>query len=175
MGRGSKGYRFSREQREELEAALAECKDTNCLKRLQILAWRASGKSREEIAELSGFHMAHISTLTGRYMREGLESVATERRVSGNRRNLTREQEKAFLEKFESVGVKGQVITAGEMRTEYEKLLGRKVGNGTIYRVLSRNGWRKVMPRARHPKAADEEAIEASKKLTLGWTNQSSD
>ncbi len=33
--------------------------------------------------------------------------------------------------------------------------------------VLKRKGWRKVMPRSKHPKKASPEAIEASKKLKL--------
>ncbi|MDE7249890.1 MAG: winged helix-turn-helix domain-containing protein, partial [Lachnospiraceae bacterium] len=33
-----------------------------------------------------------------------------------------------------------------------------------IYCVLKRHGWRKVMPRSRHPKKASEEVIETSKK-----------
>ena len=32
--------------------------------------------------------------------------------------------------------------------------------------VLHRQGWRKIMPRSRHPKKADEEVIATSKKLT---------
>jgi DNA polymerase-1 len=37
---------------------------------------------------------------------------------------------------------------------------------GYVYRVLERQDWRRVMPRSRHPKAADEATVEASKKLT---------
>ncbi|MCI8758540.1 MAG: winged helix-turn-helix domain-containing protein [Oscillospiraceae bacterium] len=36
-----------------------------------------------------------------------------------------------------------------------------------IYCVLHRHGWRKVMPRSKHPKKASEDEIAASKKLTL--------
>lgn len=38
-------------------------------------------------------------------------------------------------------------------------------GRVYVYNVLKRHGWRKKMPRSRHPKAADQEACEASKKL----------
>ncbi|MBR4040361.1 MAG: winged helix-turn-helix domain-containing protein [Clostridia bacterium] len=40
-----------------------------------------------------------------------------------------------------------------------------KVSDTQIYYVLHRHGWRKIMPRSRHPKKASEEAIEASKNL----------
>jgi hypothetical protein len=38
--------------------------------------------------------------------------------------------------------------------------------------TLKRQGWRSVMPRSRHPKKASEEAIEASKKITLDSEKQ---
>lgn len=41
--------------------------------------------------------------------------------------------------------------------------IGRETGNSYIYTMLKRHGWRKVMLRAKHPKKADDEAIEASK------------
>ena len=166
---GCREYRFSKEQREELEAALAECEDVNCYKRLEILVWRARGKDRLKVAELSGFHPSHISTITGRYMKEGLEAVATERRPGGNHRNLSDDEEHELLETFRKEAEAGHLITAGEMKAEYEKKVGHAIGNGTIYRFLERHGWRKVKPRGKHPKAADSEAIEASKKLKLVW------
>ena len=39
------------------------------------------------------------------------------------------------------------------VKAAYEQILGRKVPKSTVYRMLARHGWRKVMPRPRHPKA----------------------
>ena len=44
------------------------------------------------------------------------------------------------------------------------KGIGHSIGTSQIYYVLHRHGWRKVMPRSRHPKKASEEVIETSKK-----------
>jgi len=50
----------------------------------------------------------------------------------------------------------------------YAEELGRPAGsNSQIYYVLSRHGWRKVMPHSKHPNKASDGAIKASKKLTL--------
>ena len=54
-----------------------------------------------------------------------------------------------------------------DIKKKYEDKVDHKISSGQIYRVLKRHEWRKVMPRARHPKSAGPEAIEASKKLTL--------
>ena len=38
------------------------------------------------------------------------------------------------------------------------------VAKSTVYNMLYRNNWRKVMPRSKHPKKASDEAIEVYKK-----------
>ena len=49
--------------------------------------------------------------------------------------------------------------------SSYEQAVGHRTGGSQIYYVLRRHGWRKVMPRSKHPKKASEEVIETSKKL----------
>ena len=56
------------------------------------------------------------------------------------------------------------MITVREIKEAFDKRLGRDTGRVYIYMVLRRHQWRKVMPRARHPRNASEEAVEASKK-----------
>ena len=62
---------------------------------------------------------------------------------------------------------KGQIVETTKIKEEYEKRVGHKIGSGQIDRVLKRQGWRKVMPRSRHPKKAGEEERESSKELTI--------
>ncbi len=49
----------------------------------------------------------------------------------------------------------------------YEELVGRTVHKTTIYRLLERHQWRKIVPRQSHPKA-DPKEQEAFKKTSLG-------
>lgn len=81
------------------------------------------------------------------------------------------EEEATLLEQFAENAEEGQMLDIHEIRAEYEKTVGHTTGCAQIYRVLYRHGWRKVMPRSKHPKKADEEAIEASKKLTTASEN----
>ena len=50
------------------------------------------------------------------------------------------------------------------IKKAYEQELGKSVPKSTVYRMLARHNWRKIVPRPRHPKA-DIEAQEAFKKL----------
>ena len=62
-------------------------------------------------------------------------------------------------------GIKSLFISVTALVFNVFKLNGETKSVGHIYAVLHRNGWRKTMPRSRHPKKASDEAIEASKKL----------
>jgi Winged helix-turn helix len=42
---------------------------------------------------------------------------------------------------------------------------GTRVAESTIYRLLDRHGWRKLMPRPKHPKASPEAQEQLKKTL----------
>ena len=76
------------------------------------------------------------------------------------------EEERAFLEQYRQLAEQGHILDIREIEKAYAEKVGHSIGSGQIYRVLQRHGWRKVMPRSKHPKKASEEVIETSKKLT---------
>ena len=75
------------------------------------------------------------------------------------------EEEAALLEPFQAEAEKGQIVEVSQIKAKYEEAVGHRIGGSQIYYVLARHGWRKVMPRSKHPKKASEEVIETSKKL----------
>ena len=158
-------YQFSTEQQEEIETARKENRDKQIENRLRVLSLRCEGKSLSEISRMTGFHKSHICNLVRKYFEEGLQSIA-EKHYPGNRRNMSVKEEATILEQFEQRAEQGNMVDIREIKEAYEKEVGHKISSGQIYRVLSRHGWRKVMPRSKHPKKADEEVIETSKKLT---------
>ena len=158
-------YQFSTEQRAEIEAARKANHDKQIEKRLRVLSLRGEGIGLIEIAERTGFHRSHISNLIRKYFEEGLSSIA-EKHYHGNRRNMSFEDETSFLEQYEQQAEHGNMVDIREIKDAYEKEVGHNISSGQIYRVLSRHGWRKIMPRSKHPKKANNEVIETSKKLT---------
>ena len=73
------------------------------------------------------------------------------------------EEERHFLSHFLDQASQGGVLIVSEIKRAYEAAVGRKVAKTTIYRMLDRHDWRKIMPRPRHPKS-DTEAREGLKK-----------
>ena len=74
------------------------------------------------------------------------------------------EKEAEILAPFKERAEKGEIIEVSEIEAAYQSEVDRPIGNSQIYFVLRRHGWRKVVPRSKHPKKGSEEVIETSKK-----------
>ena len=155
-------YCFSQEDYAQIKAARKKNRDKQIDRRLEVLELRCEGMSYVAIAEATGFHRSHVSSLIRKYFEEGITAVA-EKHYGGNHRNLRYEEEAALLDEYQQRAESGQMLSVKEIETAYEKQVGHRISNSQIYRVLHRHGWRKIMPRSRHPKKASEEVIEASK------------
>ena len=160
----AKSYAISQSQLVEIEAAREKNRNKNIERRLYVLVMRAEGKSLEEISEKTGYHISTASKLIARYMRDGISAIA-ENHYKGNRRNMSFEEEAAILAPFIERAEREEMVDIKEIAAAYQKAVPHKISDTQIYYVLHRHGWRKIMPRSRHPKKASEEAIEASKEL----------
>lgn len=160
-----KAYKITEEQRAEIQEARRTNKNKNVEKRLKVLELRAEGKTLTEIGTICGYNPAYISNIIARYCNDGLDAIVGNH-YKANRRNMTLEEEAELLEPFRQKAEAGQIVEVSEILAAYEEKLGRPThSNGQIYKVLNRHGWRKIMPRSRHPKKASEEEINSSKKL----------
>jgi transposase len=161
MGRPQQDY--SEEQRQEVRKAYRISKDAREQKRLLCLKLRIERSYPSvEIAAITEYSESRVRRIISNYNREGLSGLLRGS-FGGNRRNLSHEAEEALLAPFMAMAEKGQILIVSDIHRAYESTLGRSVPNSTIYRMLNRHNWRKVMPRPRHPKAKPEEQ-EAYKK-----------
>lgn len=160
-----KTYQFTEEQIAELTAAKKKNKNKTINRRIEALLLRAAKVKRMLVAEKTGFCKQYISDLTANYHQKGLSTII-DNHYGGNRRNMSLEEEKAFLEPFIGQSEKGQLIEVSAIKAAYEEKVGHTIGGSQIYYLLARHGFRKVMPRSQHPNKASKEVIEASKKLT---------
>lgn len=159
-------YQFTKEQKAEIEEARRKNREKRTERRLYALTLRAEGETLEEIAKRTGYQRGSVSVLIRKYFQKGISAVVGNH-CGGNRRNMSIEREAALLEKHRKKAEKGHMLDVQELKQEYEQEVGHQISNGQIYRVLQRHGWRKVMPRSKHPKRASEEEIISSKKLKL--------
>jgi transposase len=122
------------------------------------------GLTLRQTAAAIGVSPGWVCRLRHRFERivQGEESPKQPR--SGRRRELlTPEQEAVFLAPYLEEAKAGGVLVVPPIQAALESSLGRPVALSTGYRMLYRQGWRKLAPDKRHPKA-DPAAQEAWKK-----------
>lgn len=94
-----------------------------------------------------------------------IQGKETPKPKRGGRRRalLTPEQAAAFRAPYMEKAKAGGILVVPPIQATLESHLGRSMALSTVYRMLHRQGWRKLAPDKRHPKA-DPEAREAWKK-----------
>ena len=161
------------EQRTQTSAAeleikrLLDGKDTGGkhFRHLQVALWKLQGRSTREVAELSGFSPRSVRRIWAEYQAGGAKEMQP-RYTGKNRMKISFEAEEEVLLQCAGEANAGKFLRVAELQARFEAVAGVQYHAHVFYRLLERHGWRKVMPRGRHPKAADEAACEAAKKLT---------
>lgn len=155
---------FSNEQILEITEAEKKVSKKYETKRILILRLLAVDKMQTSaIARIVGYNEATINNIVSRYYKEGLSTMLGENRKGGNKRYLSEEETEELLKTFEKQAEKGHLLVMSEIKKAYEKKIGKEVPNSTIYRMVARQKWRKIIPRSKHPKSKPEEQ-EAYKK-----------
>jgi len=134
--------------------------------RIQCVLIRATlGSSAAEIAQLLGWSTATVHVLHSRFAKEGDAIFELRGRGGRHHQHLSTDQEQDLLAPFVERAQAGGMLTVAEIQRAYQEQVGKAVAPSTIYRLLDRHGWRKVVPRPRHPKA-DVAAQAAFKKTS---------
>ena len=138
------------------EELLMKIKETTGFWRVQkwLIIYNATNYPRtsEEIAKHLAVSKPLVNKTISEYNRFGVSAIETIGKGGRKHSYMTVEQEKEFIDKYNKKAEKGQVATIADIKKDYEKLIGRKVHKTTIYRLLKRHNWRKIMPRSYHPK-----------------------
>ncbi len=118
-----------------------------------------------QIALHTGVSLATVRLVISTYNRLGPAALDTPGK--GGRRNayLTVTEEQAFLAPFFARAARGEIATSTEIHHALEAHVGHAVHQSTVYRLLERHRWRKLVPRPTHPQA-DPVAQEAFKKTS---------
>lgn len=122
-------------------------------------------RSAAEIAQHTATTLRMVHQVISTYNRQGVAAIETPGR--GGRRNdyLSLVEEADFLEPFVTQASRGELTTIQRIHQAFEEKVNKKVHPSTIYRLLERHGWRKLVPRPYHPDG-DKEAQEAFKKTS---------
>ena len=160
-----KTYKISAENAAEIKEVRKTITDKKVDRRLYAVQLRGEGLTNDEIAQKLDTSDKMVSQWVSTYINNGGIAALLPKERIGMHRNMSIEEEKEFLSAYTKQAEAGQIIDLNELKAAYIEKVGHSIGGSQIYRMLERHGWRKVMPRSKHPQKASNEAIEASKKL----------
>jgi len=150
--------------REQVKEKMKESQDTKQFVRWQIVYTALlEPRKAEDIATCVGASKSLVQKIISRYNREGIQSIEIKNCGGRYHEYLTKEEEKKFLAPYWKLAEQGELTTTREIHRAYEERIGHQVHETTIYRLLERHNWRKLLPRSLHPKA-NIQAQEAFKK-----------
>ena len=133
--------------------------------RLAIWLTQLGPYHAQQIADMLQVSKQAVWLWVGRYNKYGPQGLV--RKGRGGRRwsYLSVGEEAALLHSLEQRALRGEVLTARQILGEVQQVVGKKVSLAYVYRVLHRQGWRKLGPRPYHTNA-DREAQEEFKKTS---------
>ena len=168
------GYRFLflPETSELMYNIMQISKDTITYKRAQSVYLRSKyGYSPKNISNITGLSISRVNDIHSLYKKYGKEFIYCGKRGGRNNYNLTPNEESKFLKKYESISLDGKVITATSIHNDLEGFLSKSLHKSGIYKMLKRNGWRKILPRPQNPNH-DQIKIDAFKKTSSYWSKE---
>lgn len=123
-----------------------------------LVIWNAMVDPREarHIALHTGLSVSTVHNLVSAYNRLGPEAVELVKKSKRRRCYMSKTEEAEFISRFTPDAAKGEICVARRIKQALEDYLGHSVHHSTVYRMLERNDWRKVVPRPAHPQAREK-------------------
>lgn len=137
--------------------------------RVLLIRLLALGREGQDVAQVIGCSVGTVYRRKAEFLAQGEASLLTG--GWGGRRNavFSETQEAEFVAEFEQAARAGELVSATAMLAELQRRTARQVQPSTLYRMLARHGWRKVVPRPRHPDAQPDRQ-EAFKEISQHWS-----
>ena len=120
--------------------------------RIQMVLLREGGMTQPAIAEAMGVSLSTVNRAHMAYDHGGIKALKPKPNGGRKHENMTVAEEKALLARFAKTAGAGEMLNVHDLKTAYEKAIGHATSDSTVYNLLHRHGWRKLMPRPHHPK-----------------------
>lgn len=127
--------------------------------------------SAEEIAKVQCISVNKVYSVIQNYNNQGT-NYKKDAHWGGRRRqtsHLSLEEEKQILDQLRERAVNGYILTAKDVKAEFEKRIHKKVSDDYIWDVFKRHNWSKKTPRPEHPKTDYSKQEEFKKNSQKTW------
>lgn len=120
--------------------------------------------------------MRTVHQVVSSYNQLGATAIETPGKGGRRRSYLSWEAEVDFLSPFIEPAVAGHLSTVALIQQAFEQQVAQAVDSSTLYRLLERHQWRKLVPRPTHPQAdpAEQAAFEQTfpSRFNKSWRPQ---
>ena len=120
--------------------------------RIQMILLRESGMAQPAIADAMGVSLSTVNRAHMAYDHGGIKALKPKPSGGRKRENMTLAEERTLLRRFAKAAGAGEMLNIHDFKAAYEKAIGHETSNSTVYNLLARHGWRKLMPRPFHPR-----------------------
>ncbi len=120
--------------------------------RIQMVLLREGGLTQPAIAAAMGVSLNTVNRAHMAYDHGGIKALKPQPRGGRKRENMTQAGETVLLARFAKAAGAGEMLNIHDLKAAYEKAIGHQTSSSTIYNLLARHGWRKLMPRPFQPK-----------------------
>jgi hypothetical protein len=110
------------------------------------------GLSLAQTAQVTDLSMGWVSKQRNRFIQGKAVGDGTVSARGGRRRqNFTLDEKVAVLKPFLKQAREGVVLVVGQIKSQLEEALGRPMSLSSVYALLHRHHWRKLVPDRCHP------------------------
>jgi transposase len=120
--------------------------------RIQMVLLREGGMTQPAIAAAMGVSLSTVNRAHMAYDKGGIKALKPKPIGGRQRENMTLSEEEALLARFGKAAGAGEMLNIRDLKAAYEQAIGHPTSNSTVYNLLARHGWRKLMPRPFHPR-----------------------
>jgi len=150
---------------QEIIKSTAKKRDYNRLQAMYLFKFK--GKSAQEAAEAVGTTKGVIYDWSSRYKKNGINGLIEKPRGGRKRSYMSLEEEKKLLEELYNDASKGLIVISKAIKLKAEEKLGKTVSHDFATDLLNRHGWRKIVPRPKHPNSSKEKQEEFKKNFQI--------
>jgi transposase len=150
--RGEQMVKCSKREVQKLNKAV-HCKNLSekQRQRIRMVLLREQGLAQPAIATAMGVSLSTVNRAHMAYDRRGINALKPKPCGGRQRQNMAIAEEKKLLARFAKAAGAGELLNIHDLKLAYEQAIGHQTSNSTVYALLGRHGWRKLMPRPVHP------------------------
>src|SRR5262249_5625951 len=124
----------------------------------------------EQIGTAVGVSKHTVYQLVRSYNKKGIEAIAKKPKGGRRRSLLTIDKEMLLMEELKKMAQSGQIHSVAAIRKHVETKVGSKVSDDYLWDLFNRHGWKKKMPRPRHPKSDKATQTKFKKNFPSYWS-----